>query len=506
MELLFRFRSPALRPGSRKALACTLLVAALGATSFGCYAVRPSAGGGKTSFTPPRIVNPGDVAVPQGYRIDAVATGLTFPTGVGFDDQGRVYVLEAGYSYGEVWTTPRLLRLEPGGGLTVVAMGDKGGPWTGLDFHGGSFYVAEGGQLDGGRLLQVSMDGKTKALVEGLPSKGDHHANGPAAGRDGWIYFSVGTATNSGIVGEDNFQFGWLRRNPSFHDVPCQDVTASGKNYPSKDVLKPGSEGEVSTGPFSPFGTPVQENEVIRGRLPCSGAVFRVRPAGGTPELVAWGFRNPFGLAFSPDGRLYVTDNQYDERGSRPIYGAGDLLWPVENGTWYGWPDFHGDTPVAEGERYKMLGKEPVQPVLAKHPGTPPKPAAVLGVHASANGFDFSREAAFGHVGEAFIALFGDQAPTTGKVLSPVGFKVVRVDVRTGTVTDFAANRGKEIGPASRVGGAGLERPVAARFGPDGMDLYVVDFGVMTVGKEGPAPRTETGVLWKISRSAEGSR
>ena len=33
-----------------------------------------------------------DIAVPSGYRIEPVATGLTFPTGVAFDDKGGVYV------------------------------------------------------------------------------------------------------------------------------------------------------------------------------------------------------------------------------------------------------------------------------------------------------------------------------------------------------------------------------------------------------------------------------
>ena len=49
--------------------------------------------------------------------------------------------------------------------------------------------------------------------------------------------------------------------------------------------------------------------------------------------------------------------------------------------------------------------------------------------------------------------------------------------------------------------GGGLERPIAVRFSPDGTSLYVVDFGVMTVGERGPQPKPETGVLWRITRS-----
>ena len=86
--------------------------------SPGCFSLRPSSGGGQTSASGGRKINPADVALPKGYRIKAVARGLTFPTGVTFDDRDRVYVVEAGYSYGEKWTTPRLLRVEDNGSTT----------------------------------------------------------------------------------------------------------------------------------------------------------------------------------------------------------------------------------------------------------------------------------------------------------------------------------------------------------------------------------------------------
>lgn len=131
----------------------------------------------------------------------------------------------------------------------------------------------------------------------------------------------------------------------------------------------------------------------------------------------------------------------------------------------------------------------------------PPRPAALLGVHSSSNGMDFSRSDLFGYVGEVFIAQFGALASEVGKVLAPVGYKVIRVDVETGVVHDFAVNRDPR-GPASKVGGGGLERPVAVRFDPSGKSLYIVDFGVMTVSEEGPEPRLETGVLWRVTREA----
>jgi glucose/arabinose dehydrogenase len=491
-------RSPA-RGLVRAASSATLLV-----SSIACFAMRASKGGGERVSDQPRRVDARAIALPPGYRIEAVATGLDFPTGVAFDDDGRVYVVEAGYSYGEVWGTPRLVRVEQGGRLTQIAAGQDP-PWNGVTFNGGAFYVAAAGHRDGGRIIRIGRDGAIGTLVDSLPSLGDHHTNGPVMGPDGFLYFGQGTATNSGVVGVDNFEFGWLRRHPRFHDVPCRDVTLAGRNYTSRNPLTPAAEDEATTGAYVPFGTSTAPGQTVRGTIPCGGAIFRVRPGGGAVELVAWGFRNPFGLAFAPDGRLFATENSFDVRGSRPVFGTGDVLWRVEQGAWYGWPDYHAGRALTDTQWYKPRGRPAPGFVLATHPGTPPQPAAVLGVHSSSSGFDFARSPAFGYAGDAFIAQFGDMAPEVGKVLSPVGFKVVRVDVRNGVIHDFAVNRGKTNGPASWLGMGGLERPVAARFDPLGTALYVVDFGVMTIG-ESPHPRLGTGVLWRITHATGASR
>jgi glucose/arabinose dehydrogenase len=444
---------------------------------------------------------PWDVAVTEGYRVEVVAAGLTYPSGIAFDDQGIAYVTEAGYAYGIEPTTPRIVRIDPSGALVPVAQGDPStAPWNGLDWRGGAFYVAEAGHEGTGQIVRIGADGASTTLVAGLPSGGDHHTNGPVVGGDGWIYFGQGTVTNSGVVGEDSAQFGWLSKRPQYHDIPGKDVVLRGENFWSGDALKQG-RGEVATGAYVPFGTTTQAGQLIPGAVPCSGSILRVKAeGGGAAELVAWGLRNPFGLAFGPGGALYVTDNGYDERGSRPIFGAGDLLWRIEPGLWYGWPDYSGEEPLFD-EAYAGPGCDCPRKLLAVDPNPPQRPAAILEVHSASTGFDFSRNPAFGFVGEAFIAQFGDMAGGVGKVMHPVGFKVIRTDVATGTSEDFAVNLGSDNGPASKVGGCGLERPVAVRFDPSGTWLYVVDFGVMTTAGGKPNPVPGTGVVWRIGRA-----
>jgi DNA-binding beta-propeller fold protein YncE len=80
----------------------------------------------------------------------------------------------------------------------------------------------------------------------------------------------------------------------------------------------------------------------------------------------------------------------------------------------------------------------------------------------------------------------------------PVGFKIVRVDVGTGVIRDFAVNRGKRNGPSSWLRKGGLERPVSVKFTPDGNALYVVDFGVVKMTQQGAQSQMNTGMIWKI--------
>jgi glucose/arabinose dehydrogenase len=473
-----------------------LLLSCVSLVLSGCFKLRGHYGT-KSYDVVARPVNSNDIIVPDGYKIEALPGSFNFPSGITIDDSGNVYVLEAGYSYGEIFTVPKLLRVEASGKQTVIAEGSKNGPWTAVDYYKGHFYISEGGSLEGGRILKVTPEGKISRLVENLPSFGDHHTDGVVVGDDGYIYFGQGTATNSAIVGKDNFDFGWLARKKDFHDIPCEDIILNGENYETENVLSEDKE-KVQTGAFVPFGTKTVKGQTIKGSLPCNGAVMRLPINGGNVELVAWGFRNPFGLAFSPDGSLFVTDNGFDERGSRPVFGAGDLLFKVKAGTWYGWPDFSGADSLS-GENYKARKIRP-KSLLQKYPNKPPAPVATFGVHSSSNGIDFSTSSTFGHKGDAFVAQFGDMAPNVGNIYGPVGFKLVKVNVETGDISDFAVNKDSKNGPASTMKGGGLERPIAVKFSRDGNTLYVVDFGVLEMPEKGPAPKQNTGMLWKISK------
>src|SRR5690606_9969099 len=125
------------------------------------------------------------------------------------------------------------------------------------------------GQKEGGKILKVTPGGEITAIVEGLPGMGDHHTNGPVI-RDGYVYFTTGSVTNSGVVGPDNAEFGWLKRHPELHDIPCEDVTLAGENFETEQVLTDAQGDKAVTGAYLPFGTASTAGQVIKGKLPCS--------------------------------------------------------------------------------------------------------------------------------------------------------------------------------------------------------------------------------------------
>jgi glucose/arabinose dehydrogenase len=433
--------------------------------------------------------------VPAGYRAEVVASGFDASVHVCFDDAGTAYVFESGH---KAMSPPRIVAVDPATGSRRVFYefgadrSFKAGALTGGTWHDGWLYVSNTDTVS-----RISTDGRLEDLVTGLPGRGDHPVNPPRVGPDGRLYFAVGSATNSGIVGPDNAAFEWLPDFPDTHDVPAFDVTLAGMNMESHDVLGD-QRTTVRTGAFVPYRTETQSGQVISGSVK-STALLRCDLDGGNLEIVAWGLRNPHGIDFHPDGRLFVTEHGMDSR-NRHIIGDYDDFYEIVQGAWYGWPDFASGLPL-DDPRWGAGGTAR-EPLLAVHPvADPPKPFVTFEPHAAANGFAFSRGGAFGFEGDAFVALFGDLAPvTTPRILSPRGYKVARVDMANRRVVDFAVNRIE--GPASKLPHGGFERPSHCAFGPDGM-LYVIDFGEIDIAPEAPGVRLQagTGTLWRIRRS-----
>jgi len=382
------------------------------------------------------------------------------------------------------------------------------GPIGGMVCDSGRIYVTHRDAQGMGTVSAFDFTGNRTTIAGGLPAHGDHSltdiAVHPTTGR---LYFGLGSATNSGVVGLDNWAIGWVKKHPKFCDVPFVPLKLLGFRFdtpnPAAGIF--GGADLAVTAPFSPFGVSNQTRIPKAPDGKPAAAIYSVSPRGGDLRVEAHGIRLPRGLAFNEFSSLFMTNNGMDLRGTRPVKDDPDVLLKLSPGQWYGWPDFSADLNSVAESRYQppqeMIQARgyPENSSLIDHAGsglsipTPFKDQLLFGVLPALSGaarlvFVPSAGPFKEYRGSAIIALSGDRSPfatANRKLKAPVGFKVIRVDPDNKQAREFVRNT--DGIPASMIKPRveALERPIDVKFGPDGK-LYILDFGRMEVrdGKE----------------------
>jgi len=539
-----------------------------------------------------------DIIVPRGYKVEVFARGLNFPTDIAFDgnkENFKAYILEsgtglpgrcnnregpgyAGTPAGNNPFTPDIVIYDSAGNKIGGPLGKPGtrsdgktfqadGPAIGLafehDFQGGRLFATDSNQGVRGapgvgnntsRVLQVDLpSGKVNALISGLPT-GDHPTEQIVV-KDGWLYWSQGSATNAGVTGHDNGGGG------NQHDIACQQVTLSQNTWRSVSDNHETS-GYSNHNQARPGAVvPAFEGATLPGM--CTGAILRAPISNPTKiEPVAWGFRNPYGLRFSPKdhplkGELMISENGEDERGARPVNNAPDRLAPARqtpdgSPSFHGWPDRFGflDSTQAlfnpkgsPNDDDPSLAGKPVLPVFAFPPQQPVAPLALEPADVAAVGLDFapnsfvapksivkkhavlvSREGDFGfspangtpEAGhDVELVNFQGDKPTELQQLR-FAFNCRQADQRWDP--DGTPRCAGETEQAFVMQVHGINRPTTIRFGPDGA-AYLVDYGaVRDFGFSDPDSKFRnpadvplvqipgTGTIWKITRADGGGR
>lgn len=543
-----------------------------------------------------------DIVVPPGYVVSVFATGLNFPTGIAFRATGghnfEVYVLESGHGlpagnncndeavFQQTFPgqfnpfTPDIRVYSSGGQLLRTlakptdATTETGGSHV-LQPHGPSIDIAFEDGLQGGRLFGsdsnqathahngqnnssriVTIDPQTGAVtpfIANLPT-GDHPTE-QFAFHGGWLYWSQGSTTNSGVVGLDN---GGGQNQP---DIPCQDVVLSQNVFDSGNGVK--------TSGYSPHGV-AQPGATVKAftgasyKGVCDGAILRtrldVRDPTTTIEPYSWGYRNGFALRFAPQnhvlrGALVVGEDGPDERGARPSNGAPDALHiarqnPDGTPDYHGWPDRFGFLPTNQhvfdpiggpsddlcvfdpsnppsrctpASLAQILSEDvPIRNVLDHPPQPITAPIAIEAADSSFTGIDFvpdSFVSAAVQSGALLYDLEGDLgfsasnsgSDEIGHEVRVVNFLDMKIGVLSISISRFAKNN---TGDQAFISGAhGMNRPTDIRFGPDGC-AWVTDWGaVRDVGQSGPDTKVKnpadgplpqipgTGTIFRICRS-----
>jgi glucose/arabinose dehydrogenase len=524
--------------------------------------------------------NPGngeDIVVPKGFKIEVFAKGLNFPTDVAFlgdADNFRVLVLESGTglpsrcndntkvpNVGKFATnnpfTPDLLIFNQHGQKVGGPLGkptstgggfQPDGPAIGLSFEhgrrGGTLYATDSNQGARGapgkgnntsRIVTVNLNsGTVTPVITGLPT-GDHPTEQILV-KDGWLYWSQGSATNAGVTGRDNGAGG------NQHDIACEQITLSGNVFNSGTADLGGTD--IKTSGYSNFGVqrpgkvvPPFEDASSPGM--CTGAVLRAKVSDPkhTIQPVAWGFRNPYGIRFSPkdhplQGQLMISENGEDERGARPVNNSPDRLAiarqnPDGTPEFHGWPDRFGfldstqsvfnpiggngddlcqhtpPGPCTPADIARIKAENiPVRHVFAFPPRPPVAPLALEPADVAAVGLDFVPKSFEGGVVKrhaVLVAREGDFgfSPENGK--PGVGHDVELVNfTKPGDPNELQLSRFAFNCPAAAQGHdpdgsptcsadtdqafpgnlRGINRPTTIRFGPDGA-AYLVDYGAV---------------------------
>jgi hypothetical protein len=373
--------------------------------------------------------------------------------------------------------------------------------------------------------------GRVNTVIRGLPT-GDHPTEQIVV-KDGWLYWSQGSATNAGVTGLDNGAGG------NQHEIACEDITLSDNVFPSKNPDNDDPASVVFTSGYSNFrvqrpGALVRAFENATSRGMCTGAILRARIGDpqNTIEPVAWGFRNPYGLRFSPEnhplkGQLLISENGEDERGARPVANAPDRIAIArqdKNGRpeFHGWPDRFGFldstqsvfNPETAGDAAGTVQEanvrgQTVRHVLAFMPQQPVMPLALEPEDVAAVGLDFVPDSFTGGIVKRHAVLVSREGDFgfTGRNGTPkVGNDVELINFTRAdnphelTLTRFAfnckaANQRHDpdgtprclpdgpdddiITPMAFAGQLrGINRPTTIRFGPDGA-AYLVDYGAV---------------------------
>ena len=138
-----------------------------------------------------RPINAADIVVPEGYKIEALESGFTYPVDVTFDENGNAYVAEAGgHTYG---TKPpeapdaRIIKILANGTMEILydkvvpmqeiqaeaSSNDMSEglipPVTGVTYHDNKLYISHRSRYS----VYDLQTNEFKTIINGLPSWGE---------------------------------------------------------------------------------------------------------------------------------------------------------------------------------------------------------------------------------------------------------------------------------------------------------------------------------------------
>lgn len=226
---------------------------------------------------------------------------------------------------------------------------------TSLDYKNEVLYYASQSKVYSYNLISK----ENKEIIKGIPNYGDYSSSLIRIYGE-YLFVTIGSATNSGVVGQDNQ---WLADYPENHDVSPKSITIKGINF-----------GEEKTGAFVSYKTSNLKGQIIAEHILGNSSIIIYNLTTVAQGNFAWGIRNMKALDFNSEGKMLVAVGGMEDRGLRSVKGDSDYIYQIKKNTWYGFPDYTGGDPISS-PKFKGFNNETIPFILDKHPTTnPPAP------------------------------------------------------------------------------------------------------------------------------------
>lgn len=260
------------------------------------------------------------------------------------DDFGNIYICYKNY-----------IQYVGEKGNSFIMLKDESLNMSGIEYFNNFLYFTSGNNL-----IKFNIKNKElKVLINNIPNFGDYNKSNIKI-NEGRIFITIGAATNSGVVGDDNL---WKNKYPYFCDISPRNLILSGINF--------GTDGQ---GPFMMENSRSVKGQQISAHKPGNSEIITYDIETGKIEDYATGIRNVTGFDFNSEGYIFAGIGGMENRGLRPIFGDSDYIYRIDKGVWYGFPDFSGGDDI-RSPRFNVNGINRNLYIMESHPSdNPPAP------------------------------------------------------------------------------------------------------------------------------------
>ncbi|MBX4269478.1 hypothetical protein [Clostridium estertheticum] len=226
---------------------------------------------------------------------------------------------------------------------------------TSLEYNNKILYYASGKNVYSYNLISK----ESKEIIKNMPNYGDYNNSLVRINGD-YLFVTIGSATNSGVVGLDNK---WVDNYPQNHDITPKSITIKGMDF-----------GGLKTGAFVAYQTRNIKGQIITQHVIGNSSIIIYNLKTGVQGNFAWGIRNMMGIDFNSEGKVLVTVGGMEERGLRPVKGDSDYIYQIKKNAWYGFPDYSGGDPISS-PKFRDSFNKTIPAILDNHPTiNPPAP------------------------------------------------------------------------------------------------------------------------------------